>query len=83
MTTRWEKGDSHALLIAEGESTNCKDFKKALEIDFNGNILIDCMSFSAFDEESITHLGDFAKLTESRTRLTTHGLIAEPSLMPT
>ena len=66
MTTRWEKGDSHALLIAEGESTNCKDFKKALEIDFNGNILIDCMSFSAFDEESITYLGDFAKLHKAK-----------------
>lgn len=66
MTTRWEKGDSHAVLIVEGETTNCTTFKKALEIDFNGNILIDCMTFSSIDPKSIEYLEGFAKSHKSK-----------------
>lgn len=60
MTTRWEKGDSHAKLIIEGERSNVKQFKSALEINFDGNILIDLSAIDQIDVDSIEYLNAFA-----------------------
>tara|TARA_R110002050_G_scaffold204327_1_gene339654 strand:- start:144684 stop:145019 length:336 start_codon:yes stop_codon:yes gene_type:complete len=59
MTTRWEKGDEHIKLIVEGESTNVNVFKSALEIDLNGNILIDLSTMPSVDSDSIEFLNEF------------------------
>ncbi len=61
MTTRWEKGDEYVKLIVEGISTNVNVFKSALEIDLNGNILIDISTIREVDPESVKYLNSFAK----------------------
>jgi len=61
MTTRWEKGDSHVKLIVEGERTNAKGFKLALEINLEGNILIDLLAIDVLDTDSKVYLDEFAK----------------------
>ena len=66
MTTRWEKGDSHAKLIVEGESTNAKGFQSALDINLEGNILIDLSAIEELDANSKSYLDEFAKTHKSR-----------------
>jgi len=66
MTTRWEKGDSHIRLIVEGETTNAKEFKSALEINLEGNILIDLTAMSELDANSKTYLDEFSKQHKSK-----------------
>jgi len=60
MTTRWEKGEEHIKLIVEGETTNVSVFKSALEINLDGNILIDLSSMNQVDNDSIQFLNTFA-----------------------
>lgn len=60
MTTRWEKGDEHVKLIVEGVNTNVNVFKTALEIDLNGNIIIDMSRMDEVDPMSIRFLNSFA-----------------------
>ena len=66
MTTRWEKGDSHIKLIVEGESTNAKEFKSALDINLEGNILIDLSVMEVLDSDSKQYLDEFAKLHKAK-----------------
>lgn len=60
MTTRWVKGDEHIKLVVEGETSNVNVFKSALEINLNGNILIDLSAMPIVDEASIQFLNDFS-----------------------
>ena len=66
MTAHWEKGDSHVVLVVEGVSTRCAEFKKALEISMEGNILIDVTRMDALDSESVKYLDEFAKKHTSK-----------------
>jgi hypothetical protein len=66
MTTRWEKGDEHIKLIVEGNSTNVTALRSALEIDLNGNILIDISSIPTVDPESVKFLNGFAKAHKAK-----------------
>ena len=66
MTTRWEKGDEHIKLIVEGNTTNVAVFKSALEIDLNGNILIDTSRMLTIDPESVKYLNGFAKTHKAK-----------------
>ena len=61
MTTRWEKGDSHIKLIVEGGNTNVKEFRSSLDINIEGNILIDLSAIDKLDMESKLFLDEFAK----------------------
>ena len=61
MTAHWEKGDSHVVLVIEGVASRCVEFKKALEINIEGNILIDATRMDKLDPESINYLDEFAK----------------------
>ena len=60
MTTRWENGDEHIKLIIEGETTNERVFKSALEIDLEANILLDFSLLNKVDTKSIKFLNSFA-----------------------
>jgi hypothetical protein len=59
MTTRWEKGDEHLRLIVEGQTTNLRTFKSGIDINIDGNILIDCTKIDTIDKESIVFLNNF------------------------
>lgn len=59
MTTRWEKGDEHIKLIVEGVSTQVEEFKNALEIDLDANILIDLTKMDKIDSKSVKYLNEF------------------------
>lgn len=61
MTARWEKGEQHLVLIIEGQSSNPKGLKSALDINIDGNILIDMTAVSAIDQESFSYLDQFAE----------------------
>ena len=60
MTTRWENGDEHIKLIIEGERTSEKVFRSALDIELDGNILLDFSLISKVDSKSIEFLNSFA-----------------------
>ena len=61
MTTRWEKGDEHLMLIVEGLNTNKSVFKSALNIDLEANILLDLTRVEKVDIDSINYLNSFSK----------------------
>lgn len=60
MTTRWEKGDEHLRLIVEGLNSNAADFKSALEINLDANILVDLTKMEKLDTRSAKFLNEFA-----------------------
>jgi hypothetical protein len=60
MTTRWEKGDEYIRLIVEGQGVNVNTLKSALEINLDGNILIDLTAMTGLNEDSISYLNEFA-----------------------
>lgn len=66
MTTRWEKGDEHLRLIIEGQTTNLRTFKSGLDINIDGNILIDCTAINDIDNESIEFLNSFGKTHKAK-----------------
>lgn len=66
MTTRWEKGDEHIKLIIEGENTNERVFKSALEINLDANILLDFSLLNKIDSKSIKFLNAFSKTHKAK-----------------
>lgn len=61
MTARWEKGDEHVKLIVEGLNTNVDVFKSTMDINLDGNILIDLTAITSLDKDSVQFLNDFAQ----------------------
>lgn len=61
MTSRWEKGDSHVVLVVEGLQTNVQDFQQALNINLEANLIIDCSALDTIDSKSIDFLNTFSK----------------------
>ncbi len=61
MTARWEKGDEHVKLIVEGLNTNVDVFKSTMDINLDGNILIDLTAITSLDKDSVRFLNDFAQ----------------------
>ena len=66
MTTRWEKGDEHVILVVEGENPNANAFKSALEIDINANIIIDLSRMDKLDAASVKYLNEFAQIHKAK-----------------
>ena len=60
MTARWEKGEQHLILKIEGQTANPKGLKSALDINIDGNILIDMTAVSNIDQASYAYLDEFA-----------------------
>lgn len=61
MTTRWEKKDQHLEFIVEGPKANAEPLRLALDIDIEGNILINAMNLKRIEKDSIQFLDAFAK----------------------
>lgn len=66
MTARWEKGDEHIKLIVEGLNTNVDVFKSTLDINLEGNILIDLTAIKELDKDSIQYLNKFSQKHKSK-----------------
>lgn len=60
MTTRWEKKDAHLEFIVEGPQANAEPLRLALDIDIDGNILINAMHLKRIDKDSLKFLDSFS-----------------------
>lgn len=60
MTTRWEKKDAHLEFIVEGPQANAGPLRLALDIDIDGNILINAMNLIRIEKDTVKFLDAFA-----------------------
>jgi hypothetical protein len=66
MTTRWEKKDQHLEFIVEGPKANAAPLRLALDIDIEGNILINAMNLKRIEDDTIKFLEAFALKHKAR-----------------